>query len=340
MKYLMIDIEGIDLNENDVRRIQHPHVGGVILFSRNYVNKSQLTQLIQTMREVKEELLIAVDYEGGRVQRFREEFTLLPSMRTLGNLFDDNESDALEMTEKIGWLIGQELGEVGIDFSFTPVLDIDYGSSSVIGDRSFHDRVTPVIDLSQALIKGLNRAGMSAVGKHFPGHGFIKADTHLEKAIDARSFDEIAQNDLQPFAQMIASKIEGIMPSHVIYSSCDPNPASMSSFWLNTVLRERLNFKGIIFSDDLSMQAAVDQEPNPAKRVFRAFNAGIDYALVCNNPRDVDLILDSMDSKKVIEKFSPKFNMRLDRSKHQCKTFHDQPLSYLSESILKMTHEI
>ena len=338
MKYLMIDIEGIDLNQNDVCRIQHPHVGGVILFSRNYVNKSQLTQLIQTIREVKEELLISVDYEGGRVQRFRDDFTLLPPMRRLGNLFDDNQSHALEIAEKIGWLIGQELGEVGIDFSFTPVLDIDYGSSSVIGDRSFHDRVSPVIELSQTLIKGLNRAGMSAVGKHFPGHGYIKADTHLEKAIDARTFDEIAQNDLKPFAQMIASNIEGIMPSHVIYSSCDSNPASMSFFWLNTILREQLNFKGLIFSDDLSMQAARDQEPNPAKRVSRAFNAGIDFALVCNSPREVDLILDSMEFNIAIEGVSPKINMRLDQSKHQSKTFQDQSLSEIIEYVLKMTN--
>ena len=291
----MIDVEGFDLKPEDIRRIKHPLVGGIILFARNFSDRNQLSELILAIRELKDGLVISVDHEGGRVQRFRESFTLLPDMGLIGKNYNHDKSQAIKIANLTGWIIAKELGELEIDFSFTPVLDIDYGTSSVIGNRSFHQNVEPIIELSAALHQGLNHGGMEGVGKHFPGHGYIKADTHQETAIDPRNFEDIKNADMKIFASLIQIGLFGIMPSHVIYSACDKMPSGLSSFWLQRQLRENLEFKGVIFSDDMSMNAAIICSKDIKIRVLMALNAGCDMVLVCNSPNDVDLLLNELE---------------------------------------------
>jgi|TARA_B110000971_G_scaffold191199_1_gene202671 beta-N-acetylhexosaminidase len=290
----MIDVEGFDLKPEDIRRIKHPLVGGIILFARNFSDRNQLSELILAIREVRDGLLISVDHEGGRVQRFRESFTLLPDMGLIGKNYNHNKSQAIKIANLTGWIIAKELGELGIDFSFTPVLDIDYGTSSVIGNRSFHQNVDPITELSTALHQGLNHGGMEGVGKHFPGHGYIKADTHQEIAIDSRNFEDIKNADMKIFESLIQIGLFGIMPSHVIYSACDKMPSGLSSFWLQRQLRGYLGFKGAIFSDDMSMNAAVICSKDIKIRVLMALNAGCDMVLVCNSLNDVDSLLNEL----------------------------------------------
>ena len=294
MTCLMIDVEGFDLKSEDIRRIKHPLVGGIILFARNFSDRNQLSELILAIREVRDGLLISVDHEGGRVQRFRESFTLLPDMGLIGKNYNHNKSQAIKIANLTGWIIAKELGELGIDFSFTPVLDIDYGTSSVIGNRSFHQNVDPITELSTALHQGLNHGGMEGVGKHFPGHGYIKADTHQEIAIDSRNFEDIKNADMKIFESLIQIGLFGIMPSHVIYSACDKMPSGLSSFWLQRQLRGYLGFKGAIFSDDMSMNAAVICSKDIKIRVLMALNAGCDMVLVCNSLNDVDSLLNEL----------------------------------------------
>ena len=294
MTCLMIDVEGFDLKPEDIRRIKHPLVGGIILFARNFSDRNQLSELILAIREVRDGLLISVDHEGGRVQRFRESFTLLPDMGLIGKNYNHNKSQAIKIANLTGWIIAKELGELGIDFSFTPVLDIDYGTSSVIGNRSFHQNIQPIIELSAALHQGLNHGGMEGVGKHFPGHGYIKADTHQETAIDPRNFEDIKNADMKIFESLIQIGLFGIMPSHVIYSACDKMPSGLSSFWLQRQLRGYLGFKGAIFSDDMSMNAAVICSKDIKIRVLMALNAGCDMVLVCNSLNDVDSLLNEL----------------------------------------------
>ena len=281
----MIDVESYHLNIEDIQRIKHPLVGGVILFARNYQNKNQLKQLVSQIRDIKKNILIGVDHEGGRVQRFKDGFTSLPPMAMLGKMYDQDELKAKEFASLVGWVIAKELGGCDIDFSFTPVLDVNYGASSVIGDRAFHEQVSPVIELANNLIQGLEDGGMQAIGKHFPGHGFIREDTHLEKGEDKRKFLDIKQNDLKVFISLINNGMKGIMPSHIIYSSCDSLPAGLSRFWLQDQLRDKLGFKGVIFSDVMSMKAAKFVKENIVERLLMALNAGCDMVLLCNSPK-------------------------------------------------------
>ncbi len=288
---VMIDVVGTELTSEDVRRLQHPLVGGVILFSRNYTSPAQLKELTASIHAVRQPpLLIAVDHEGGRVQRFREGFTKIPPMREFGKVWDRNAKRAKELAFEAGWVIASELRAHGVDFSFTPVLDMDYGDSLVIGDRAFHARPQAIIDLAFALMQGLKKGGMAAVGKHFPGHGFVVADSHVSVPVDERSFDQIAQNDMQPFRQMIDDGLPGIMPAHVIYTKVDDKPAGFSSRWLQKVLRERLGFEGVIFSDDLSREGAVVAGDVTA-RALAALQAGCDMVLLCNRPDLADELL-------------------------------------------------
>ena len=295
MSCLMIDVASLSLDSNDIKRISHPLVGGVILFSRNYENKKQLKSLVKSIRKIKHNILIAVDHEGGRVQRFRDDFTQLPAMALLGSLFDKDPDEATRIAKLCGWLIAKELGGCDIDFSFTPVLDVNYESSSVIGNRAFHKEIQPTIHLANSLTEGLGQAGMQGVGKHFPGHGFIKADTHLEVGEDERAFEVIKESDMLVFKALIENGLKGIMPSHVIYSLCDDKPSGLSHFWLQDQLRKSLGFNGAIFSDDMSMQAAVFTEKNVTKRVLKALQAGCDMVLVCNAGEDVDIVLTHLD---------------------------------------------
>ena len=277
---LMLDIAGTTLTQEDIELLSAPQVGGVILFGRNIESPAQVRALTDHMRQVRPDILIAVDQEGGRVQRLRQGFTLLPAMGKFGELYTSDPQSALELAEKCGWLMATEVLAVGIDFSFAPVLDLN-DISDVIGDRSFAQNIQDIIPLASAFLKGMKHAGMASTGKHFPGHGSVKADSHVAAAIDTRSYAEIQQKDMQTFIQL-QSQLDALMPAHVIYSQVDPNPAGFSEFWIQKVLRQELGFDGVLFSDDLSMQAACVAGGADA-RIQAALKAGCDMGLVCND---------------------------------------------------------
>lgn len=284
---LMIDIGGAELLDLDKDRLRHPLVGGVILFSRNYASPDQLTRLCTEIHALRAPRLpIAVDHEGGRVQRFRDGFTRLPAMRRLGRLWDIQPALAQETAQGVGYILAAELRARGVDISFTPVLDLDYGSSGVIGDRSFHRDPACVIDLAGALIAGLHKAGMAACGKHFPGHGHVAADSHVAIPVDERGLADMAA-DLAPYRHL---KLDGVMPAHVIYPRVDSQPAGFSGLWLK-MLRDECKFDGVIFSDDLSMQGA-SVAGGIVERAEAAWQAGCDMLLVCNMPDFVGELLE------------------------------------------------
>ncbi|UJP06543.1 MAG: beta-N-acetylhexosaminidase [Nitrosomonas sp.] len=289
---LMLDIAGTELTVEDRRRLTHPLVGGVILFTRNYTDYRQLSDLTRQIHALRDpHLLIAVDHEGGRVQRFLKDFTKLPVMRELGKLWDRQPGRARHLAKQTGWVLAAELNACGVDFSFTPVLDLDHGQSSVIGDRALHQDPNVVAELAQQLMLGLKRGGMLAVGKHFPGHGYIQADSHVEKAIDLRSYPEIEAQDLIPFQHLIDAGIAGIMAAHVAYPGVDTNPAGFSPIWLQKILRKQLQFEGCIFSDDLTMCGAGAFLESLLLRAQAALAAGCDMILVCNDPDGSDAVL-------------------------------------------------
>jgi beta-N-acetylhexosaminidase len=295
----MLDVGGLELTPDDVERLQHPQVGGVVLFARNFAAPLQLIQLTHSIRELRSPaLLIAVDHEGGRVQRFRHGFTAIPAMRELGKLWDRDPAQAIAAARGCGFVIGSELQAHGVDFSFAPVLDVDYGESGVIGDRALHSDPHAIAVLAEALQAGLNAAGMTSIGKHFPGHGYVRADSHLEVPVDDRSLAEIAAADLLPFQRLARSGMGGVMPAHVIYPKVDSKPAGFSSVWLQRILREKLGFPGIIFSDDLLMEGA-STAGGVVARANAALNAGCDMALLCNDPRASDTLLEGLERRPV-----------------------------------------
>jgi beta-N-acetylhexosaminidase len=266
----------------------------VILFSRNFSTPQQLQQLIAEIHALREpRLLVAVDQEGGRVQRFREGFTRLPPAAWLGTLYDTSPKRALEIACETGWLMASELLSEGVDFSFAPVLDIGSGVSAVIGDRAFHSQERVVSELAQSWMRGVHEAGMAAVGKHFPGHGAVVEDSHLELPVDGRLADEILSVDLLPFRRLVSAGIEAIMPAHVIYSQVDRALAGFSHYWLQQILRGELGFQGVIFSDDLSM-AAAGEVGCVAERARTALAAGCDMVLVCNDRSAATEVLDEL----------------------------------------------
>ncbi|WP_180074445.1 beta-N-acetylhexosaminidase [Acinetobacter sp. YH12116] len=290
---LMLDIAGTALTQEDIQLLQAPQVGGVILFGRNIESPRQVRALTDHMRQVRPDILIAVDQEGGRVQRLKQGFTLLPAMGRFGELYQQQPELAVELAEQCGWLMATEVLAVGIDFSFAPVLDLN-DISDVIGDRSFARNMDDIIVLARAFLSGMQRAGMATTGKHFPGHGSVKADSHVAAAIDSRSYAEIQQKDMQSFIQLQA-QLDALMPAHVIYDQVDPNPAGFSPYWIQTVLRQQLNFDGVLFSDDLSMQAACVAGGADA-RIQAALNAGCDMGLVCNDRAAACLALEGIQS--------------------------------------------
>jgi beta-N-acetylhexosaminidase len=291
---LMVDLIGTSLRPEEREVLQHPLVGGVILFSRNFESADQIEALCREIHALRSpHLLISVDHEGGRVQRFREGFTRLPPVASIAAGYDDAPVQCMQRAEVSGWLMAAELRAVGIDFSFAPVLDLDYGVSQVIGDRSFHRDPHAVVNLAGAYIKGMKSAWMSAVGKHFPGHGAVEVDSHLGLPIDKRHFEDMLLEDILPFAQLCQNALVGIMPAHIVYEQCDPMPAGFSRYWLQDVLRGRLNFQGAILSDDLSMEGAAIVG-GPLERAEAALAAGCDMILVCNNPGSVEAVIDGL----------------------------------------------
>jgi beta-N-acetylhexosaminidase len=280
---LMLDLEGPGLTADERELLSHPLVGGVILFARNYHSPQQLTRLTAAIHALREpRLLVAADQEGGRVQRFRDGFTRLPSAGRFGSLYRADPRRAHQVAELAGWLMATELRAVGVDFSFAPVLDLDAGVSEVIGDRAFASEAPVVAELALAWMRGCHAAGMAAVGKHFPGHGGVRADSHRELPSDPRPLEEILARDLVPFEHLAAAGLEAVMPAHVVYPLVDQRPAGFSERWLNGVLRGRLGFQGVIFSDDLSM-AAAHVAGGYGERARAALAAGCDMVLACND---------------------------------------------------------
>lgn len=291
----MLDISGPDLTAPDRERLRHPLAGGVILFSRNYASPEQLQRLTAEIHALRTPpLIIAVDHEGGRVQRFREGFTAIPAMRELGRAWDASPQHAKLLAHAVGFVLAAELRAHGVDLSFAPVLDVDHGNSSVIGDRAFHSDTQIVAELARVLMQAFREAGMAAVGKHFPGHGHVRADSHLEVPVDDRPYAEIERCDMMPFRRLIAAGLGGIMPAHVIYPHVERQPAGFSRIWLTEILRGQLGFQGVIFSDDLSMEGA-SVAGGVTDRAKAALHAGCDMVLVCNNPSFADELLGSLD---------------------------------------------
>jgi beta-N-acetylhexosaminidase len=280
---VMIDLVATQISDTEKELLLNPMVGGVILFTRNFESVEQIIDLVEEIHNLRSpHLLISIDHEGGRVQRFREGFTRLPPASVFGEIFKKDEDKGREYSELSGWLMAVELRAIGVDFSFAPVLDLAHGISGVIGDRAFHNKPEIAATLAYAYMHGMTKAGMSAVGKHFPGHGGVVEDSHLALPVDKRDLDALLKGDIVPFKKMILDGLPAIMPAHVIYSQVDEKPAGYSSIWLKQILRERLNFQGVIFSDDLTMEAAC-VAGSYSERADLALEAGCDMVLVCNH---------------------------------------------------------
>ena len=292
---LIIDLEGSELNSEERQLLDHPLVGGVILFARNYRDRAQLRRLTEAIRAHRDPApIIAVDQEGGRVQRFRRGFTRLPPPGRFGRLYDESPEEALVLAEQSGWLMARELLAVGIDLSLAPVLDLNRHKHPVVGDRSFHGAPPVVVELAGAYMAGMKRAGMAATGKHFPGHGGVAADSHRRLPEDERPYEQLFDQDILPFAHLIDRGLDAVMPAHVVYRQVDYRPASYSQFWLVEVLRRRLGFKGLVISDDLSM-AGAHGAGDVVDRASLALHAGCDLILLCNNRAGVWQLLNKLE---------------------------------------------
>ena len=298
MSPVILDVHSFELSPVEREILQHPLCGGLILFSRNYAERSQLSALIKDIRRtVNKPFLISVDHEGGRVQRFRDGFTQIPAMANIER-FEVSQNIQLDLAQAMGFCMAYELLQLGLDISFAPVLDLN-GVSEVIGSRAFSSEPDQVIRLSGAYIKGMQTAGMKSTGKHFPGHGSVAEDSHIAMPVDRRSFNEIYEQDMRVFKQLISEKkIDAVMPAHVIYPSVDSKPAGFSSIWIKQILRKELGFEGVVFSDDLSMQAA-SIAGSVTDRAEYAIEAGCDMVLVCNAPCEAEKVLDGLSQKKV-----------------------------------------
>jgi beta-N-acetylhexosaminidase len=289
----MVDIAGTELAPEDVRVLENPLVGSVLLFSRNYRDRQQVAALTAAIRALRSpHLLVAVDHEGGRVQRFREGFTKLPAARALGRRFDADRRDGLKMAHSAGWLMAAELRAVGVDFSFAPCIDLDYGVSEIIGDRAFHGDADAVAALAGAYTSGMRDAGMAAIAKHFPGHGAVVADSHVALPVDRRDFVDL-EADLRPYRLLIEDNLPGIMAAHVVFPHVDALPASLSQRWITGILRDELAFHGCVFADDLSMAGAA-AFGDVAARARLALAAGCDVLPICNDRPAVRAVLEAL----------------------------------------------
>jgi beta-N-acetylhexosaminidase len=304
----MIDVAGTELTAEDREVLKHPLVGGVILFTRNYRDPIQLAALVADIHAARSPaLIVAVDQEGGRVQRFRSGFSLLPPARRIGHEFDLDPKAGLDLARRMGWLMAAELRACGVDLSFAPVVDLDYGVSEAIGDRAFHAKATAVSQLAMAWMHGMRDAGMAATAKHFPGHGAVRADSHVASPVDRRELADM-DDDLTPYRRLIANGLPAVMIAHVLFPAVDNDSvASVSSRWIRDVLRGDLGFKGVVFSDDMSMAGAA-VAGDVVVRTQRALAAGCDMVLICNSRPSVQTVLERLDVEP-----EPASHMRLVR---------------------------
>ena len=290
---LVLDVAGTELSAEDKEIIAHPQTGGLILFSRNFIDAEQLTRLVRSAKKIREDLLVCVDHEGGRVQRFREGFTHLPAMASLGKLHEHAPREALSLSFDLGWLLAAELLQFDVDLSFAPVMDLDESFSDIIGDRSFSSNPDVAISLLTKFLLGMKSAGMKTCAKHFPGHGGVKADSHLELPVDKRSFDQLQSHDLRPFAEL-KHHYDSIMTAHIAFPDVDTLPVSFSRKWISEILLQKMGFKGVIFSDDLSMKGAAGVGGAEEKAAL-ALDAGCTSILLCNNRGEAEKVLEYLE---------------------------------------------
>ena len=291
---LMLDIDGTSLSNEDKDLLMNKHVGGLIFFSRNFESFNQITNLVHEIRNIKENIIIAVDQEGGRVQRFNKEFTKIPTMQELAKYANTNND--ISFLKEVGWLISSELIAAGIDLNFAPVLDIDDKTSSIIGDRAFANNALDVISLTSNFIDGMHEAGMKSTGKHFPGHGGIFEDSHIELVEDHRELEELMGLDIKPYIEL-SNKLDAIMCAHILFPNIDKYIPSYSRYWLKDILREKIKYKGLIFSDDLSMFGAGDL--SFANKAVKSIEAGCDMILVCNNRYEAINVIETFEKNDI-----------------------------------------
>ena len=291
---LMISIDGTTLSSSDKDLIRNRHVGGIILFTRNFHSQPQIEELCSEIKNIKNNIIIAVDQEGGRVQRFNGEYTQLPSMQVLGDYCISNND--YSFAADVGWLMSLELIASGVDISFAPVLDVDRNTSSIIGNRSFSNKPQNVVDIASHFIQGMSEAGMQATGKHFPGHGGIKEDSHIAEPIDIRSHNELMDTDLKPFIEL-KDKLSAVMTAHITYPDIDNVCVSFSKIWLKNVLQNNIGFNGVIFSDDLTMKGAGNTSMD--ERAIKALNAGCDMVLVCNDYKGANSVINRFEKEDI-----------------------------------------
>jgi beta-N-acetylhexosaminidase len=337
MSPVILDVNSFELSPIEREMLQHPLCGGLILFSRNYAEKRQLAALIQDIRRsVNKPFLIAVDHEGGRVQRFRDGFTQIPAMASIEK-YEVSQQDQFQLANAMGFCMAYELLEFNIDISYAPVLDLN-GISEVIGSRAFSADVDQVIALSKSYIDGMHQAGMRSTGKHFPGHGSVTEDSHIAMPVDNRSFEQIQVEDMRVFSELIkAQKVDAIMPAHVIYSDVDDKPAGFSSVWIKQILRQQLGFEGVVFSDDLSMQAA-SIAGSVTDRAEIAIDAGCDMVLVCNAPSEAEKVLDGLSQNAL---YSQRWhNLLIQNKRPVAREQAEMKLKYLnSTKIINLANE-
>lgn len=308
---VILDLSGVELDEVEREILLHPQVGGLILFARNYESSEQLSDLVASIRRLRSGLLIGVDQEGGRVQRFKEEFSILPAIQKIGDFYREDSAQALDAATQLGWLMAAELGAHDIDISFAPVLDLDKNGSLVIGDRSFCNDPAVACQLAECYVSGMAEAGMKATGKHFPGHGGVSQDSHLELPIDERSLEQLQAHDLIPY-QHLLRQLGAVMPAHIVFPQVDSQPVGFSSIWLKDILQKKMGFDGVIFSDDLSMEGAA-QIGAYDLRAQAALEAGCTSILVCNQRAEAEKVVEFLELRKVLHKDS-----RLQQLSHAC----------------------